>query len=80
MFVCLDCQHLFSEPKRYVETHGLDCGQYETIYGCPKCGGAYTEALICTSCDDWIRGDYIKTADGSRYCENCYCNMELGEE
>lgn len=24
MFLCLDCQRVFEEPKEYVEKHGLD--------------------------------------------------------
>lgn len=80
MFVCLDCYTTFSHPKLYVDKHGLDTPRYEEHYGCPYCGGACTEALVCVCCDEYITGDYVKTADGNRYCENCYCNMELGEE
>ena len=80
MLICLDCQRTFQEPRRYTESHGLDSGPFEVTYGCPYCGGAYAEALLCTSCDEYITGDYIKTADGGRYCERCCCHMELGEE
>ena len=79
-FICLDCDHLFDEPRRYVDRHGLDSPNYEESSGCPKCGGAYTDALVCSACDEYITGDYITTADGNRYCENCYCHMSLGEE
>lgn len=42
--------------------------------------GTYAEAHECDCCGEWITGDYIKTKDGKRYCENCYTTMELGDE
>ena len=80
MWVCLDCGLIFNEPKHYVETHGLHCGPYEEWDGCPKCSGACTEAYECDCCGEFIVDDYIKTKDGYRYCEDCYCQVELGSE
>ena len=80
MFVCIECGNVFNVPKKYTETHGLDCGPFEVCNACPVCGGSYTEALKCDCCENWIINDYIKTDDGKRYCENCFCNMRLGEE
>jgi hypothetical protein len=80
MYVCLDCLKHFKEPRLYIEKHGLDTPPYEQRYGCPHCGGAYADAFVCDSCDEWILGDYIKTTDGNRYCESCWQHMELGEE
>ena len=80
MFVCLDCCRTFEEEKHYVERHGLSAGPFEEWDGCPYCGGAYTETYECDSCGKWIIGDYAKTKDGERYCENCYTPMTLGDE
>lgn len=80
MYICVECNRLFEEPKRYVETHGLDTPPYEEWYGCPFCSGSYTYAYRCHCCDDFITGDYIKTDDDLRYCENCYQKMDIGDE
>lgn len=80
VYICLDCQRLFDEPKRHIERHGLDTPPYEEWNGCVYCGGAYAEAQTCNYCGDYIIGDYIKTADGYRYCEDCFTRMEIGDE
>ena len=80
MYTCVDCGHTFCEPKRYVETHGLDTPPYETHYGCPDCGGSYVEAHRCDCCDEWIDDVYIKTEDDRRYCLECYRVYRLGDE
>lgn len=79
-FICIDCECLFTNPKHYVESHGLDTPPYEEYDGCPRCGGAYTEAYQCDECERWITGEYIKTTSGQRICENCYNVMEIGDE
>ena len=78
MWICLDCNSLFQDPKHYVEMHNLDTPPYEEYDGCPYCGGAYARAHKCDCCGSWIVGDYIKTDDGKRYCDNCYISIELG--
>lgn len=80
LFVCLECNKNFSEPVHWEETHGLDTPPYEHFSGCPYCKGNYTEAFICDCCGDYIVSNYIKTDDDRRYCENCICTMQLGEE
>ena len=80
MLVCTDCGRIFLEAKHYTETHGLEREPYETWFGCPECGGPFTEAHKCEECNEWITGEYIKTASGQRICENCYNTYELGEE
>ena len=81
MFVCIECGHIFEEPQRWEETHGLDCGPYEQFSGCNICGGAYTEAYKCDSCNEWITTErYSKTKNGDRYCEECFTVFELGDE
>ena len=79
-FICLDCNELFDEPSHWEERHGFDYGPFEQMSGCPYCGGSYVNAYKCDECDEWIIGDYIKTASGQRICENCYSTMELGGE
>lgn len=80
LLICIECGHNFEEPIHWKEKHGLDTPPYEECDGCPRCGGAYTEAHRCDCCDEWISDDYIKTEDGKRYCNDCITHMELGEE
>lgn len=80
MFVCKECGHVFEEPEYWVEKHGFDYPPYEEWSGCPNCRGDYVETHICDGCSDYINGPYIKTVDGTRYCENCYTAMELEDE
>lgn len=79
IFVCLECGNLFEEPRRYVETHGLDAPPYEVWHGCPHCGEPYVEAHRCDECDEWITKEYVKIGD-KRYCQDCYQTYDLGEE
>ena len=80
LFVCIDCGKKFEEPKYWEETHGLDYGPYEQWSGCPYCYGAYAETYECNCCGEWITGDYIKTNNNERFCENCIIHYEIGEE
>ena len=80
MWLCLECLAIFESPKRYTETHGLDGGPYESWAGCPHCAGMFVEAHQCDSCGEWITGEYVKTKDGQRFCENCFDTYEPGEE
>lgn len=80
MYVCLECGRLFEEPKRYIETHGLDSPPYEASKGCPDCGGAYVETAECDMCGEWITGDYIELSDGKVVCENCYMERDVSED
>ena len=79
LFVCLECGNIFEESNQWQETHGLDSGPYECFSGCPHCGGIYTKAYQCDSCDEWIVDDYIKIGD-NRYCQDCWVLIELGDE
>ena len=72
MFLCLDCDNLFEEPKYYTECHGLFPPAYETWLGCPKCGGAYVETFECGECGNYITGEYVQLKDGICFCERCY--------
>lgn len=79
-FICLDCEHIFEEPERFTDTHGLDTPPYEEYDGCPECGGAYTRTYECSCCGKYITGNYVKVDDNERYCEECYRVHELGDE
>lgn len=79
MFTCLDCGYTFQRPSHYIEKHGLDTPPYDEYEACPDCGGNYVEALACDGCGEWITGTYVKI-NQERYCENCYCEMEFGDE
>ena len=80
MWICLDCQTIFENPKHYMDKCGLDTPPYYHYDGCPKCGGAYAEAFECDICHEVIIDDYIKTVDNKRFCQECYMPMTLGEE
>ena len=72
MFLCLDCQRVFEEPREYVEKHGLDAPPYEVWRCCPYCGGGYVATKPCDICGEWISGEYIKTANDDYICSECY--------
>lgn len=80
MFICLDCGSTFTHPQHFIERHGFDYGPFEERDGCPKCGGACTEAYKCDCCGNFIDDTYIKTDDGNRYCLDCYQVIHLGDE
>ena len=81
LFVCIECGRTFEHPTYWEEKHNLDTPPYERFTGCPYCKGAYVEAHTCECCDNWIITErYIKTADGKRYCENCFCVLDLEDE
>lgn len=79
-FVCVECGHVFLNPKRYIERHGLDTPPYEQFTGCPKCGGAYVPAQRCEYCGHEITGEYVKTADGNVYCEECFSLRDISDD
>ena len=80
MFVCLDCNKLFEEPRHYVEDHGLDTPPYEHRDGCPRCGGAFTETYQCDNCGKWITGRYVKINNELYFCEDCYDEYDIIED
>jgi len=79
-FVCVECGCVFHDPKRYTERHGLDTPPYEHFTGCPKCGGAYVDARACEYCGEDITGEYVLTADGKSYCEECYTRRDISDD
>lgn len=79
MYLCIECGALFDEPRRTIETHGLDSPPYEVWNVCPECGGAYVKTMQCDLCGEWITGDYVELDDNSTVCECCYVvkNIEI---
>ena len=83
-FVCLECGHVFDEDEIVTwqdsrgECWGVPCS--EEVGGCPCCLGDFVKTYQCDCCGEWITGEYVKTDDDKRFCENCFCRYELGEE
>ena len=72
MYKCHDCNLVFSEPKRYSEDRApygaeLDPRFFETLIGCPSCGGSYEEAMECVRCND----TYIFSSLDHPFCAEC---------
>lgn len=72
MYKCSECGLVFDEPKRFSENrapYGADMEPrfYETLYGCPSCGGNYDDAMLCARCDN----EYISTESRYPFCEDC---------
>lgn len=80
MYVCADCGSVFAEPKRVIETHGLDTPPYEEYNACPDCYGmCIVETFTCDCCDEHIRDAYILVNNGERYCSDCYTSQNITE-
>jgi hypothetical protein len=77
-FICLDCGYIFENPKWWIELHGLN-PPWEEWSGCPNCSGAYTGAIKCDICGEYITGTYVEVSDGQFICEGCYTEKEIGE-
>lgn len=78
-FICLECGNIFDEPEYWEEYRGECFGTpaYETMHGCPDCGGAYVETYRCEACGAWIDTDtYVEIGD-EKYCENCFTIRKL---
>lgn len=80
MHICLDCLHIFAEPKYFLEPHGFTDGQYEHRNGCPFCGGTYITAKECSQCGSYISNDYIQLKNGDLVCENCFKRKDIGDD
>jgi hypothetical protein len=80
IYICLDCNNLFEEPKSYNEPHILDSPPYPKHLGCPKCGGMYALTEKCDICNKYAEIEYITTKDGQTICNKCFKKHEIGEE
>ncbi|MBR4099773.1 MAG: hypothetical protein IKK55_02155 [Clostridia bacterium] len=71
MYICLECNTVFENPKPLTETHGLTSPPYEVLYVCPACKGTNykpQEIKYCHCCGARLnasRKRYCSTA-----CEN----------
>ena len=84
MYYCIECGHIFD--KNDVAIWNESRGEYwgvlcsESVSGCPCCGGGYVETYMCSCCNEWISGNYIKLEGGERICEHCFTVYKLGDE
>lgn len=75
--LCINCNSLFDKPDIYeqksefwgsVVSEKFDC--------CPYCGSTeiiYDDDLItCSCCGEYCKANFIETADGNYFCEECY--------
>lgn len=70
-YKCMECGNVFEEGDQviYKEPRG---NFYEEIATCPKCGGAYEDAIQCDICGEYFLYDELKGG----ICESC---MEIIE-
>lgn len=76
MYKCCDCNLVFSESKHYSEDRtpygGMaEPGFTEHFTGCPSCGGAYDEAMLCQRCED----TYISVESSYPFCAHCMSDL-----
>ncbi len=82
MYKCLDCGHVFEEPKQYSEDRtpggAFEGGSFIEHYtGCPVCSGAYKEAKQCEICGKYFTDDELTdttemiNGDCGDCCEQC---------
>lgn len=83
MYKCLDCGHVFEEPKRvnaddYYGVSGMFESRSTTYYDvCPECEGSIEEAKQCEICGEYFMDDEL--TDTTEYinggcgdcCEQC---------
>ena len=79
MYICLECGHVFEEPRHFSERHNLDTPPYEQIIGCPCCAGAFAKAIQCDICGKYIEGEYVKTVYEDIYCSDCYTVKDIAD-
>lgn len=71
MYICNECELVFSRPKTYREDRTPyggppEHGFIETYSGCPSCGGHYEEVTNCTRCNE-----YISVESSDPFCSEC---------
>ena len=69
MYKCLECGHIFDEPKSWNESRGEFWGSScsETLCGCPHCEGGYEEAYLCEICEEY----FLKSELHGNVCDDC---------
>lgn len=68
MFICEECNMIFSEPRFFKEDHG------ETMACCPSCNGTFVEAQKCSICGEFYNPESSK--NGCICCEDCEKSLE----
>lgn len=76
MYKCCDCGLVFDNPKVYSEDRTPyggypEPGFTEHFAGCPSCGGAFDEAMLCVRCED----TYISTESSYPFCAHCMSQL-----
>lgn len=83
---CLNCKQEFEEDEvragyESCEVWGSQCSM--SYKQCPFCGSDMliedSEYHYCDCCGEVCEGEYIKTEDGSYFCENCYTVHNIRE-
>lgn len=86
MYKCIECGHIFENPRIIEESRGECFGYeaYERIGVCPICGGGYDEGEECGICGNFCLENELhsgvceKCIDDYRYdFETCY-KISLG--
>lgn len=87
MYICAECNKVFSEPESYEEDYGWDTeyghnAAYQTFHKCPNCGSDYIEeAVECCKCERCFAKDDMFLTDKLEYiCPECNSEMEECED
>ena len=72
MFICVDCGCIFERPKVVTERHGLGEPPYEKWEICP--------VKRCNYCGEVIADQFVETANGLLFCDNCYCERNIEDD
>lgn len=86
MYICLECGEVFEHPKEYKEYYVnevINGTNSYTYYACPRCEGAYEEAVECEECGDFVPKSEINyVLQGEKFirmCNKCYEEEENNE-
>lgn len=76
MYICMDCNRIFDEPKIVSERHPYGMGYAtEKLAMCPHCSGLnFEKALMCKNCGECT----AELTDG--LCGSCYEDIYGGEQ
>lgn len=79
MFKCLECGHIFDQPRIIEESRGECFGYeaYERIGVCPVCGGEYDEGEKCEICGEIYSQNEIHEGVCDRCIDNYRHNFDL---
>lgn len=74
MIVCDNCGAVFKTACIVNERMDSDNPKsFQTYWGCPHCkSDQLTYAFKCDMCGEYVAHDYVRLADGTVACNNCY--------